>query len=266
MRWSSYATRGGYKIDQTRPDYADRAAHAKAIAVMWAIITVPLTSLIVDQSSQFSVDVLLRQREAKLDVQQDRRSFFKSEAKSVLWELSGDLHLTILLAQEKGASSWLTSLPILEHGHALHKSALRDALAFHYGWIPSAMPSECVCGEGFSVKHALFCYRGGFPTLRHNNIQELTASLVSEVCSNVAVEPELQQLTGEKLQGSAANRRWVLGPREGENFFRYLFFLPHMLLQTRSLHCHRHTEGMRTRRRGRTINTLMKWNSARLHL
>ena len=31
-------------------------------------------------------------------------------------------------------------------------------------------------------------------------------SLVSEVCSNVAVEPELQQLTGEKLQGGFANR------------------------------------------------------------
>ena len=36
--------------------------------------------------------------------------------------------------------------------------------------------------------------------------QKLTASLVSKVCSSVAVEPELQQLTGEKLQGGFANR------------------------------------------------------------
>ena len=87
-------------------------------------ITAPLTSLIVDQSSQFSVEVLLRQREAKSDVQHDRRSSSNFEAKSVLGELSGgDLQLAVLLAQEKGASSWLTSLPILEHGHVLHKSA-----------------------------------------------------------------------------------------------------------------------------------------------
>ena len=79
------------------------------------LITAPLTSLIVDQSSQFSVDVLLRQREAKLDVQQHRRYFSKSEANSVLGERTGDLHLAVLLAQEQGASSWLTSLPILEH-------------------------------------------------------------------------------------------------------------------------------------------------------
>ena len=37
--------------------------------------------------------------------------FSKSEANSVLGELSGDLHLAVLLAQEKGASSWLTPLP-----------------------------------------------------------------------------------------------------------------------------------------------------------
>ena len=81
----------------------------------------------------------------------------KSEAESVLNELSGDFHLAVLLAQEKGASSWLTSLPILEHGHALHKSAFRDALALRYGWIPSAMLSECVCGKRFSVEHVLSC-------------------------------------------------------------------------------------------------------------
>ena len=62
------------------------------------LITAPLTSLTVDQSSQFSVDVLLHQREAKLDVQQDRKSFSKSEANSVLGELTGDLHLAVLLA------------------------------------------------------------------------------------------------------------------------------------------------------------------------
>ena len=40
------------------------------------------------------------------------------------------------LAREKGASSWLTSLPIEEFGFALHKGAFRDALALQYSWQP----------------------------------------------------------------------------------------------------------------------------------
>ena len=33
------------------------------------------------------------------------------------------------VSQEKGASTWLTALPINDHGFALHKSAFRDALS-----------------------------------------------------------------------------------------------------------------------------------------
>ena len=40
---------------------------------------------------------------------------------------------------------------------------------------------------------------GGFPTIRHNELQDLTASLLTEVCHNVATEPRLQPLSGESL-------------------------------------------------------------------
>ena len=58
------------------------------------------------------------------------------------------------LAQEKGASSWLTSLPIEEFGFALHKGAFRDTLALRYNWHPLHTPSTCGCGAKFSVEHA----------------------------------------------------------------------------------------------------------------
>ena len=41
--------------------------------------------------------------------------------------------------------------------------------------------------------------------MRHNEFGDLTTSLLSEVCANVAVEPVLQELSGESLYG-AANR------------------------------------------------------------
>ena len=66
------------------------------------------------------------------------------------------------LAQEKGASTWLTVLPVDEHGFALHKSAIRDALALRYGWRPQGMPSVCIRGKQNSVSHALSCARGGY--------------------------------------------------------------------------------------------------------
>ncbi len=103
------------------------------------------------------------------------------------------------LAREKGASSWLTTLPLHEHGFALHKSAFHDALALRYGWTLKNTPNNCECGKVFSVEHAFSCAKGGFPILRHNEIRDLTASLLTEVCHDVRVEPELQPLTGESF-------------------------------------------------------------------
>ena len=67
--------------------------------------------------------------------------------------------MAVSLAQEKGASSWLTAIPAQEH---LHKTAFRDALALRYGWLPSCTPSHCAWGSTFSNDHALSCLRADF--------------------------------------------------------------------------------------------------------
>ena len=96
------------------------------------------------------------------------------------------------LASKKGASSWLTSLPHF----TLHKGAFRDALALRYGWLPSNTPTYCDYGSKFTIEHCLSCCKGGFPSLRHNEIHDLTAHLLTEVCHDVRVEPNLQPITG----------------------------------------------------------------------
>ena len=108
------------------------------------------------------------------------------------------------LAQEKGASSCLTALPLEEFGFTLHKGAFRDAIAIQYGWQPLNTPATCACGVNFSLEHVLSCQKGGFPTLRHNEIRDLTANLLSEVCHDVSIEPSLQPLTWETLASSSA--------------------------------------------------------------
>ena len=109
------------------------------------------------------------------------------------------------LASEKGASNWLTTLLIQEFGFSLHKGAFVDALALRYGWTPTCVPVSCVCGSPFSVEHVLSCPRGGFPTLRHNEIHYVTANLPTEVCHDVRIEPDLQPLTGEVMGSHSAN-------------------------------------------------------------
>ena len=104
------------------------------------------------------------------------------------------------------ASSWLSTLPIEDHGFALHKGAFRDALCFRYGWRPPLLPSQCVCGAKFTIEHSLNCPRGGFPSIRHNEIRDITADLLSEVCHNVGIEPSLQSISGEHLFYRTANR------------------------------------------------------------
>ena len=55
------------------------------------------------------------------------------------------------------------------------------------------------------MEHAFTCPCGRFPSIRHNEVSDLTASLLSEVCSDVGVEPALQPLGGEPLQFATAN-------------------------------------------------------------
>ena len=105
---------------------------------------------------------------------------------------------------DKGASSWLTVVPVEELGFKLHKQAFRDALCLRYGWPLSCIPSHCACGVPLSVDHAFSCPKGGLPTIRHNQIRDLLAKLLSEVCLCVSVEPVLQPLSGESFHHRSA--------------------------------------------------------------
>ena len=56
-----------------------------------------------------------------------------------------------------------------------------------------------------TVECAFSCSFGGFPTIRHNELQDITAALLSEVCHNVHTEPPLQPFSGEKFHYRSAN-------------------------------------------------------------
>ena len=75
------------------------------------------------------------------------------------------------LATQKGASSWLTVLPIRDTDFDLNKSEFRDAVKLRCDWEVPDMPCVGVCGDIFSVDHAIICKRGGFVIQRHNKLR-----------------------------------------------------------------------------------------------
>ena len=78
---------------------------------------------------------------AKSDIHNRRREQQQEAADLVKPQLPTSLQRTMTLAQEKGASSWLTALPVTEHGFTLHKSAF---LCLRYGWLPSRTSFNCL--------------------------------------------------------------------------------------------------------------------------
>ena len=107
------------------------------------------------------------------------------------------------LAQLKGASAWLTSLPIKDEGFVLNKREFFDAVAMRYRWDMKRLPLNCSCGKQFTMDHAMQCPLGGYVIRRHDQIRDLFASLLNDVANDVRIEPSLQPLTGEILNRGA---------------------------------------------------------------
>ena len=110
-------------------------------------------------------EIRARQFLRKKDIRQVKQSYYSSVSCNLHGQLNHSLQLALDLATAKGASAWLSTLPLSEYGFTLHKSAFHDVVALCYGWPLSRTPSYCACGNNFSVEHVLSCPKGGLPSL-----------------------------------------------------------------------------------------------------
>ena len=93
------------------------------------LIIAPLTDHILNQEEEYGYDILNEQMQRKAQVSSDNRRRWQEEADTIHQQLLEKLQKAVELAKQKGASSWLTTLPLTEHGFTLHKAAFHDALA-----------------------------------------------------------------------------------------------------------------------------------------
>ena len=84
-----------------------------------------------------------------------------------------------------------------------------ECVSLRYGWRLTNIPSTCSCGSKMDIQHAMSCKKGGFITIRHNDLRDLTANLLTEVCKGVNTEPTIykRQYTGVNIQTTPTCKR-----------------------------------------------------------
>ncbi len=132
------------------------------------------------------------------------------ETLAVLQErMNGDQKRANEIAQMKGASNWLTSLPIREENYVLNKREFYDAIRMRYRWPYKFIPTTSACGKRFSVDHALSCLKGGFVHQRHDEIRDLFGQTATEILTTwrlnqtfsfTLVSNSMRQQTGKTKQ------------------------------------------------------------------
>ena len=123
----------------------------------------------------------------------------KQHVEVILSTLNEPTKRAVEQAKKKGASNWLSTLPLNDQGYTLNKGEFRDALAIRYNKELRGLPSKRPCGLPYNLIHALNCKRGGLVIIRHNNIRDFEAILLRQERNDVETEPPLQPLEGENI-------------------------------------------------------------------
>ena len=164
-------------------------------------MSAPLVDKIIAQSHETPDDADVRK--LMHAVRKERDDDLKGKVEELKVSLPLKTQRAVDLACEKGASSWLTAIPLKDMNFDLSKREFRDVLRLRYDWPIPDSPSVCVCGCCFTVDHAMICQRGALIIQRHNEIRDLETELLDMVCYDVAIEPTLQPLAGEELNRGA---------------------------------------------------------------
>ena len=136
--------------------------------------TAPL--LIIIQGSSLPNEAGIK--EATKIITQRTTKQLTSKSSKIEANLDPDTKRAVIQAKETGAFSWLTVLPIQEHGFTLTKNEFRDSIHLSYNKRLKGMSSQCPCGQNFDVTYAMNCKRGVFIIMRHKDVRDFEANLI----------------------------------------------------------------------------------------
>ena len=147
-------------------------------------ITSTLRNLVKDQNTQFSIDHV-----GVTNIKPTIKTKREIRYKEILEDLRGKMSLKEKrlndVTQEQGASNWLTTYPLTEYEFDLNKQQFWDSIRIQYGWDIKNIPTTCSCEAKLDHQHCMSCKKGGFITLRHNDVRNLTANILKGVLNDV---------------------------------------------------------------------------------
>ena len=154
-------------------------------------ITEGLTQLIMAQNMDIQGYDQVKTKEIKSNLKAEKEGLLKEKVLSLKMRMQSSELRYFECAQEKGASSWLSALPLKSLGYTLNKQEFRDAVCLRYGWNIEGIPRVCSCGKSNDLDHTLICHKGGFVNMRHDALRNAEAKLMEKVCKDVQIEPRL---------------------------------------------------------------------------
>ena len=122
-------------------------------------ITGPLVQQIVEQAHKPPDETEIKTFQTSARREKNER--LKMQCEQVRESLPGKTERAVELALDKEASNWLTVIPGKEMSFNLNKKEFRDAINLRFDWEITDIPAIFICGDLFTVDHAMVCRRGG---------------------------------------------------------------------------------------------------------
>ena len=94
--------------------------------------------------------ILVTENESKI-IKQNKLALLLQKSENIVEALTEQTRF-VIGAREKGASTWLSVLPLGEFGFHLNKGEFRNALRL---WYAGKLPFKCPCGHQYNISHAL---------------------------------------------------------------------------------------------------------------
>ena len=170
--------------------------------------TKQLTEAVFQQYTTFQLNEEL-QHDIISEVKKRKEEHYKHQRETIMNEVPPSTQRQLELLSEKGASIWLSTLPLKACGYVLNKQEFFDALSLRYNLTLSTANRSplCVCGKQNHINHTLTCKIGGYVSLRHNSLRDTIAELLTTVCKDVETEPQLLSVPHTLDLSNGTNRQ-----------------------------------------------------------
>ena len=139
-----------------------------------------LVELIYDQDMDVAKINKDEMKKKKTEVRKEKDGKWKEEMIAIKEGLDPRMKRYLEGAQEKGASSWLSCLPLETMGYSLNKREFRDSLCLRYGWKVTGIHTFCACGKLNEIEHSLTYPNGGYVIMHHNAARDLLMKILKQ--------------------------------------------------------------------------------------